>query len=209
MDKLFTIGHSNHEIDRFIDLLEMNSITAVCDVRSSPYSSYNPQFNQGPLQTSLKRRNIAYVFLGNELGPRSEDPACYAFGKVQYSRLAATENFRGGIKRLMAGMKKYRIAMMCAEKDPIGCHRMILICRALRKEPIEIQHILEDGCLEELRRSEQRMLIELKLPQLRLFENPEDLIQRAYNTQSERIAYVREDEKQEFEAAEKREPWTS
>jgi len=209
MDKLFTVGHSNHEIERFLDLLEMNSITAICDVRSSPYSRYNPHFNRELLRAALKKRNIAYVFLGNELGPRSDDPACYVDGKVQYSRLAATENFRGGIERLRAGVKKYRVAMMCAEKDPIGCHRMILVCRALRKEPFEIQHILEDGSLEDLHRSEQRLLLELKLPQLRLFENPEDLIQRAYDTQGERIAFVREDENQESEVAEKRDSWTN
>lgn len=199
MDKLFTIGHSNHQEARFIELLEMHDITALCDVRSSPYSRYNPQYNRELLQSALKRRGIAYVFLGSELGPRSDDPACYVDGKVQYSRLAATEIFRSGIERLWAGMKKYRVAIMCAEKDPITCHRMILICRALRKEPIEIEHILEDGSLEGLRHSEQRMLLELRLPQLRLFENPESLIQRAYDTQGERIAFVRTEGEQDRE----------
>ncbi len=209
MDELFTVGHSNHDIERFLDLLEANGITAICDVRSSPYSRHNPQFNRELLQASLKKRNIAYVFLGKELGPRSDDPGCYVDGKVQYSRLAASENFRSGMERLKAGMKRYRIAMMCAEKDPIGCHRMILICRALRGEPVAIHHILESGSIEDLRSSEQRLLIELKLPQLRLFENPEDLIQRAYDTQSERIAFVREDEPQGSEITQKREPWTN
>ncbi len=207
MNKLFTIGHSNHEIGRFVDLLEMNGITAVSDVRSSPYSLYNPQFNRELLQTALRRRRIAYVFLGNELGPRSDDPACYVDGKVQYSSLAATGNFRSGIERLSAGMKTYRIAIMCAEKDPINCHRMILICRALRKEPIEIEHILGDGSLEGLRRSEQRMLLVLKLPQLRLFESPEDLIQRAYDTQSDRIAFVRDDGGGKLEEEEQGDSW--
>ena len=209
MDKLFTVGHSNHDIEQFLDLLVANGITAVCDVRSSPYSRHNPQFNREILHASLKKRNIAYVFLGKELGPRSDDPGCYVDGKVQYSRLAASENFHRGIGRLKAGMERYRIAMMCAEKDPVGCHRMILICRALRGEPVEIRHILEDGSTEDLRSSEQRLLIELKLPQLRLFENPEDLIQRAYDTQSERIAFVREDESQESAVAEKGEPWAN
>jgi uncharacterized protein (DUF488 family) len=202
MDKLFTIGHSNHEIGEFLDLLQMNGITAVSDVRSSPYSRYNPQFNRELLQAALRAGGIAYVFLGNELGPRSDDPACYIDGKVQYSRLAATAIFRSGIERLSAGMKTHRVAIMCAEKDPIDCHRMILICRALRKEPVEIQHILGDGSLECLRRSEQRMLLELKLPQLRLFESPEDLIQRAYDTQGQRIAFVRDDEDPKPEKAE-------
>ncbi len=208
MNKLFTIGHSNHETGRFLDLLEMHRITAVCDVRSSPYSRYNPQFNRELLQSALKARGIAYVFLGNELGPRSNDPACYVDGKVQYPRLAATGNFRSGIERLCAGMKTYRVAIMCAEKDPIDCHRMILVCRALRKGPVEIEHILEDGSLEGLRRSEQRLLLELKLPQLRLFESPDDLIQRAYDTKGEKIAFVRDDdEEREPNEAEKEDSW--
>ena len=90
-------------------------------------------------------------------------------------------------------MKSYRVALMCAEKDPICCHRMILVCRALRSEPIDIIHILEDGSAESLEESERRLMQELKMRQLRMFEQPEDLIQRAYDTQGDRIAYVRDD----------------
>ena len=133
-------------------------------------------------------------FLAAELGPRSEDPACYLNGKVQYGRLAQTEAFQHGLERVRAGMKTYRIALMCAEKDPISCHRMILVCRALRSDPLAISHILEDGNLETLQESERRLMIELKMRQLRMFDSPEDLIQRAYDTQAERIAYVRDDD---------------
>ena len=193
MNKLYTIGHSNHDLERFLHLLKMHAITAVADVRSSPYSKFNPQFNREVLQTVLKEDRIAYVFLGAELGPRSENPACYLNGKVQYARLAGTDLFLRGLERLLTGMKSYRIALMCAEKDPISCHRMILVCRALRSEPIEIRHILEDGSVESLGDSERRLMQELKMRQLRMFENPEDLIQRAYDTQGEKIAYVRDD----------------
>ena len=208
MNKLYTVGHSNHEIHRLIELLKMHGITAVADVRSSPYSKFNPQYNREPLQKMLKESGVAYVFLGVELGPRSEDPSCYVDGKVQYARLALTESFRHGLDRLRTGMKTHRIALLCAEKDPVTCHRMILVCRALRGEPIEINHILEDGRIESLAESERRLLRELKMPQLRLFEKPEDLIQRAYDTQGDRIAYVRsadadaEEEKAEAEGEE-------
>ncbi|MHC1728999.1 MAG: DUF488 family protein [Syntrophobacteraceae bacterium] len=197
MTAIYTVGHSNHDTEHFISLLKMHGITAVCDVRSSPYSSYTPQFNREGLHKILKENGIAYVYLGAELGPRSDDPACYIDGKVQYSRLAQTDAFLSGLGRLRSGAKTYRIALMCSEKDPISCHRMILICRNLRSETVEINHILEDGRIEGLRESEQRMIRELKLPQLRLFEKPEDLIQRAYDTQGERIAYVREEGLQE------------
>jgi uncharacterized protein (DUF488 family) len=194
MNKLYTIGHSNHDLEHFVELLKMHAITAVGDVRSSPYSKFNPQYNREPLQKMLKENHIAYVFLGAELGPRSEDPACYVNGKVQYARLAKTEVFQHGLERLRIGMKTYHIALLCSEKDPISCHRTILVCRALRSDPIEICHILEDGKLETLLESERRLMLELKMRQLRMFESPEDLIQRAYDTQSERIAYVKDDE---------------
>lgn len=194
MNRLLTIGHSNHSIEHFIELLKRHAVTAVGDVRSSPYSTFNPQFNRENLQKSLNESGIAYVYLGRELGPRSEDPSCYVDGKVQYDRLARTEAFRRGTERLLTGLKTHRIALMCAEKDPIACHRMILICRALRSEPLDIAHILEDGATEALRASELRLLQALKMPQLRLLESVDDLILRAYDAQARRIAHVRNEE---------------
>ncbi len=193
MNSLYTIGHSNHSIQRFLELLSRHAITAVGDVRSQPYSRYNPQFNREDLQRSLKDHGIAYVYLGRELGPRSEDPSCYVDGRVQYDRLARTEAFRRGVERLFTGLQTYRIALLCAEKDPTTCHRMILVCRALRSESVDIVHILEDGSTETLRASEMRLLQALKMPQLRLFDSVDTLILRAYDAQARRIAHVRGD----------------
>jgi uncharacterized protein (DUF488 family) len=189
MLKLYTIGHSNHSTENFIGLLLRHDITAVCDVRSQPYSNFNPQFNRENLQKELKQSCIAYVFLGRELGPRSDDPACYIDGKVHYNLLAATDIFRQGVARLLKGAQSHRIAMMCAEKDPIMCHRMILVCRHIRAEAVQIMHILEDGTLELLADSEKRLMRLLKIPQLQLFESEEDLVNRAYDIQGEKIAY--------------------
>jgi uncharacterized protein (DUF488 family) len=207
MNVVYTVGHSNHDLDHFIGLLKMHAITAVGDVRSSPYSRFNPQYNREPLRDLLKDHHIAYVYLGDELGPRSEDPSCYVDGKVQYSRLARTDSFQRGLGRLRSGMKTYRIALMCAEKDPIFCHRMILICRVLRAEPIEIEHILEDGRLESLRDSEMRLMLQLRMPQLRLFESPEDLIQRVYDAQADKIGHVRDDPDDREQDADAEESW--
>jgi uncharacterized protein (DUF488 family) len=188
MSELFTIGHSNHSTENFIELLLRHDITAVCDVRSQPYSKFNPQFNRENIQKDLKQCGIGYVFLGRELGPRSDDPACYIDGRVQYHLLAAADLFQQGLKRLLKGVQTHRIAMMCAEKDPIMCHRMILVCRHLRKEVAEIKHIMEDGGIEALADSEKRLLRLLKIPPLQLFESTEDLIIRAYDIQAEKIA---------------------
>lgn len=208
MNQLYTIGHSTHPVENFIELLQRHAITAVADVRSSPYSRFNPQYNRENLQKALKDQHIAYVFLGRELGPRSEDPSCYLDGRVQYGQLAKTELFRQGIERLQSGMKTYRIALMCAEKDPITCHRMILICRALRSAPCNIIHILEDGSLESLEASEKRLLVELKMRQLNLFDNVQSLIERAYDVQGGRIAFRREEEGEDVDREDRQEEET-
>ncbi len=83
MYDLYTIGHSTHTVDRFIELIRMHSIGVVCDVRSNPYSKFNPQYNRENIRRELKKDNISYVFLGRELGPRSDDPECYVDGNVQ------------------------------------------------------------------------------------------------------------------------------
>ena len=128
---VFTIGHSTHPPERFLALLRQHGITALCDVRSRPYSRLNGQFNRENLQESLRESGITYVFLGKELGARSEDASCYVRGKVQYDHLARTELFKKGLDRVRQGMKDYRIALMCAEKDPLVCHRAILVARHL------------------------------------------------------------------------------
>jgi uncharacterized protein (DUF488 family) len=190
MKGIYTIGHSTHPIDEFIGLLKMHGITAVADVRSDPYSRYNPQFNRENLQPELKRHAIAYVFLGKELGPRSDDPACYEDGKVSYRRLARTTVFQEGLKRVRQGMGSYRIALMCSEKDPITCHRTILVCRHLLESGARILHILEDGSIEENDALIKRLMELLKLSDKDLFTTPEEMVQRAYDIQGEKIAFV-------------------
>ncbi len=190
MDRLYTIGHSTHTIERFIELLSMHSIDAVCDVRSSPHSRFNPQYNRKALQQELMIHGIEYVYIGKELGPRSKDSSCYVNGKVQYDRLAKTEIFREGIERLKNVMAVKRVALMCGEKDPIMCHRMILVCRYLHNTEFEIKHIMADGSEEDNYESEKRLMEFLKIPEQTLFDSDEDMINRAYSIQGERIAYI-------------------
>src|SRR4051794_8116259 len=98
-----TIGHSTHSAARFVELLRQHHVTAVADVRSSPYSRHVPQFNRETLRSMLRENEIHYVFLGKELGARSTDPSCYVDGRVQYGRLATTSEFMEGIARILAG----------------------------------------------------------------------------------------------------------
>jgi uncharacterized protein (DUF488 family) len=189
---IHTIGHSNHPIERFLALLQPQGITAVADVRSTPYSRFNPQFRREKLQAALAGIGIQYVFLGAELGARSQDPACYdSAGRVSYARLAGTDLFRKGIERLKTGMAEHRISIMCAEREPLECHRTILVARELVREGVAVTHILGDGSLEPHEHAMQRLATSLKLTAADLFGNPADLIERAYDLQAARIAYVK------------------
>lgn len=188
-ESVFTIGHSTHDTDAFIALLRLHKITAVCDVRSRPYSRLNPQFNRETLRKALRSAGISYVFLGTELGARSDDPACYERGKVQYARLAASELFRKGLQRIEKGLRRYRIALMCAEKEPLECHRTILLARYLEQLDIDVRHILYDGSLEEHRQTVGRLIDKFNLSEHDLFRSREDVVADAYRLQEERIAY--------------------
>jgi uncharacterized protein (DUF488 family) len=192
--KIYTVGHSTYPLAQFIALLRQHRISAICDVRSSPYSRYNPQFNRETLRDELKKQGVSYVYLGKELGPRSDDPKCYEEGRVRYDRLAKTALFQQGITRLKEGMKSFQIALMCAEKDPIVCHRTILVCRSLEKEGITIAHILKDGSVEAHGDTMNRLREFLKLPEYDMFTPAEQMNQRAYDLQGQKIAYVKTEE---------------
>lgn len=187
---IYTIGHSTLTVDNFLDILKKHSINAIADVRSNPYSRINPQFNREGLKNNLNRRKIYYVFLGRELGARSDDLSCYVSGKVSYTRLSQTEIFKSGIKRLLNGTKKLRIAIMCAEKDPLSCHRTLLVAKELTKLNLNVVNILSDASLEKFDDSMSRLLRIHGLPEGDLFHTRDQMIQRACQLQEDKIAYV-------------------
>lgn len=190
---ILTIGHSTHEWGRFLGLLQQHRVTAVADVRSSPHSRYSPQFSREPLEAALKRAGIAYVFLGRELGGRSEDPGCYAEGRVQYDRVALTAAFVSGIERVERGANEHRIALLCAEREPLDCHRALLVARALAARGHAVQHILADGRMEPHEETMDRLLAAHHLAQPDLFgASRESRIAEAVALQAGRVAYVRE-----------------
>lgn len=190
--EILTIGHSNHPIERFLELLRRNGVTAVADVRSSPFSRYNPQFGKEELQQALKEVGIAYIFLGKELGGRSPDKACYEDGRVQYDRVARTATFREGIERVRKGAGEYRIALMCAEKEPLECHRTLLVARALDKAGERVGHIHADGHVEPHAQAMQRLLDVVGLPREDMFRTGEELEEEAVRGQAGKVAYVDE-----------------
>lgn len=189
---ILTIGHSNHTTEKFIGLLREHSVTALADVRSSPFSRFNPQFNKDILRRHLEPHGIKYVFLGRELGARSSDASCYENGRVQYERLASTALYREGLDRLTRGLHSFHIALMCAEKEPLACHRTLLVANSLVGRGLEVAHILADGTLEPHDKTMVRLLDLVGLPQKDLFRTRSELIEEARALQEARIAYVDE-----------------
>jgi len=186
---LFSIGYSCHSINSFSKTLLRNDVTAVVDVRSVPYSRFKPEFNRENIQYKLKENGIVYVFLGDNLGAKIDAPECYVNGKADYELIAKHPKFLHGIDRIKKGMENYKIALMCAEKDPITCHRAILIFRNLRNSDIQLYHMLCDGTIEDHAESEKRLLKLLKLEQFDLFSNNSNVFEKAYKRQAMRIAY--------------------
>ncbi len=188
-DAVYTIGHSTHSIERFIALLRQHSVTALCDVRSRPLSRLNPQFNREHLKASLREAHIIYAFLGEELGARSEDKNCYRNGQVQFDLLARTALFRRGIDRIKDGTRAYRVAMMCAEKEPLECHRTILVARRLFEEGVPVLHIHADGHLEEHSQAIERLMAMLHGRTIDMFRSHDNAVCDAYAHQAKQIAY--------------------
>lgn len=188
---IFTIGHSTHAIETFLSLLAAHSIEAVADVRSAPFSRRNPQFSRGRLERSLHDAGCAYHFFGRELGARSEDSSCYEEGKVHYERLAKTDLFQNGLDRLERLAAERRTAILCAEKEPLECHRTILVSRHLAARGATVVHIHADARLEVHDDAVGRLIRQLRLPCEDMFRTREDVVTEAYRIQGDRLAYVR------------------
>src|SRR5581483_7214403 len=135
MGGLLSIGHSNHPLERFISLLKGAGVTLLADVRSYPVSRYAPPFNREALEKSMPENGIAYLYLGKELGGRPR-------GKI------SAQDFERALERLLSETARQRVAMMCAERDPLNCHRWLWLSRELTARGIEVAHILSDGKIE-------------------------------------------------------------
>jgi uncharacterized protein (DUF488 family) len=142
---VLSIGHSSLPYGRFLELLRAAGATAIADVRSAPYSRHHQQYNREPLHKALKVDGIAYVWLGLDLGGRPSDATHVSQGIADYERMAKARAFERGLSRVIEGGARHRIALMCAEKDPLNCHRCLLVGRSLKERGIVVHHILQDG----------------------------------------------------------------
>jgi uncharacterized protein (DUF488 family) len=155
---LLTIGHSNHPIERFLGLLQGAGVALLADVRTMPASRHCPQFNRAPLARSLADAGVAYVHWGDDLGGRPRDPALRAGGAPDYEAMAAAPAFRSALDRVQAEAGRRPLALMCAEREPLDCHRVLLVSRRLAERGQAIRHILANGTLEDHAATEDRLL---------------------------------------------------
>lgn len=200
MRHLYTIGHSTHNIDDFISLLQKYHIDTIVDIRSIPYSKFASSYNKEALKNYLKKFQIQYIFMGELLGAKYDDKS-FLFdeddvnnGKVDFQKVQNSDKFRDGIRRLNSGIDKgYNISLMCSEKEPFDCHRFVLVSRVLSLDNIEVSHIYPDKVRSQ-KELEERLLekYDKKLPQIDLF-NPEltqnSKLQIAYRLRNIDIAY--------------------
>lgn len=188
MNNLFTIGHSTHEFERFLSLLKLHRIEVLADVRTSPVSRFE-WFCGESLKKQLKANGINYVFLGKELGARREERCCYIGTRADYDLIAKTPAFRDGLKRLKEGVAKFRVALMCAEREPLDCHRTVLVCRHA-KTFVDISHIHADGHLEPHATAESRMMARYTPSEDDFFLSRVELLNDAYRRRGLEINYI-------------------
>ena len=142
----WTIGHSTHPPEVFVRLLQQHGVEVVVDVRTSPFSRFNPQFNRENLLRGLREEGIQYLFLGEQLGGKPDVDEFYDLeGHVLYGRMAGSPMFECGLAQLVERAQRSRLVVMCSEEDPAGCHRFLLITRVLHDRGVEVTHLRGSG----------------------------------------------------------------
>ncbi len=184
---MLTIGHSNLPLDQFLARLKAHGVSTIIDVRSVPLSRRFPWFSGRILAERLKSKGIGYVMMGNSLGGRPCDPSLYANGMADYTAMAAAADFQAAIAQLCGRMAQERLCLMCAESEPLDCHRCLLVARALAGRGCNIGHIRGDGTLEPHAATEERLLGELQCGE-DLFHDRRMLLDEAYRARATRSA---------------------
>lgn len=157
---IYTIGHSNYSIEKLIDMLKTYNIDTVVDIRGTPYSKYNVQYNKETIAETLKKEGFIYIYMAKELAAQRQDKNSYnKEGYSDFEKVIMEEDFLRGIERLKTGCQKgYNIALLGAMQDPIRCHRSILVGRSLRENGFNVKHILDDYTFASQEKIEEKLL---------------------------------------------------
>jgi uncharacterized protein (DUF488 family) len=191
---LYTVGHSNLELPLFLKLLKNAGIELLVDVRSRPQSGRFPQFNQAVLDKQLESEGITYLFLGEELGGRPDDQDAYGpDGRVDYHARRKSYAFGAGLERVLRELQSHALALMCAEEDPLECHRFLMICPELVASGVKPLHIRKGSRLETQESAETRLLESNGFGDVAahtLFpEARAEALVKAYDLQAEKFAF--------------------
>lgn len=195
---IYTVGHSTHQIDYFVELLREYGVNCLVDVRSVAASSYNPQYNEEPFKNYLKKNKISYLHFAEEFGARQTDPDLLdKDGKLDFDKVRKGRLFKSGLDRIWKGIEKgYVIAIMCSESEPLDCHRFSMVSVGLVKDGFDVKHILKDKTIKTNAELEDALIkkYEKKLPQKDLF-NPDisndEQLKEAYRLKNKEIGYSR------------------
>lgn len=189
--KLYTIGYAGFSVDDFINTLKEKSIGALVDVRSSPYSSRFEQFNITNVKDVLNNNNIYYLFLGDELGARPKDRSLYSNNSADFDKISKSSLFIDGCQRIRDGLSKFPVCIMCAEKDPVTCHRTILVANKFRSlyPDVTIQHIHSSTKIEPQEKIDRRIMAMYDLEQEHFFKSFDERLIEAYSLRAKEIAF--------------------
>lgn len=197
MSSIYTVGHSTHELMYFLKLLQRHQVNCLVDVRSVAASSYNPQYNKDTFAEFLKNNGIRYLHFAKEFGARQTARELLDnTGQLDFEKVHHASHFRQGIERLRQGLAKgYTIALMCAESEPLDCHRFGMVSAALVRDGIDVVHIMKDGSVKTHQVLEKELIkkYEKKLPQPDIFKaniTQEEQLKVAYKLQNKDIAYA-------------------
>lgn len=158
--EIYTIGHSNYKIEKFIDMLNFHKINCVVDIRGTPYSKYNVQYNKETIKSTLSKLGFTYIYMAKEFAAKRENKVSYnKEGYSDFEKVVKEIDFTNGVTRLKNGLSKgYKIVLLGAMQDPIRCHRAILLGRELEKYDFKINHIIDDYSTKDQRYIEERIL---------------------------------------------------
>ena len=186
---LFSIGHSNIPAEPFIGLLRHAGVNAIADVRSTPFSRRFPWFSGKNLAATLTQHGMTYLAYGDTLGGRPRDTALYRDGVADYEAVARQPDFQIGLDRLLADAARSRVCLMCAEREPLDCHRCLLVARSLAERGLTIGHILHDGTVEPHAATEQRLLALTGASDDLFVTGQDDRLAAAYRRRARAAAY--------------------
>lgn len=188
---IYSIGYSSTKFVDFLDILKKYKISTLIDVRTNPISRFVPEYRKENLEKALKQANIGYIFLGNLLGGKPENPSYYTpEGYWNYNVIIQSMEFKEGIETLLDLAERETIVLMCSEFDPAQCHRALVIGRYLLSyHNIAINHLMGKWVQVDQRALEESLIFRY-FPQTtgqHSFFSNEELINEVYELQIKKI----------------------